>query len=159
MNRSRRIRAEREAQELSGKILTAQEDERRYVAREMHDDLSQRLAASAIAAGNLERKFPTPSESRDALGSLKDSLIAICDDMHRLSRQIHPAILDDFGLEDALRAECDRIREKDGVEVEFRRGELPEIFQSKSHFVSTGSHKNRYGMLQNMLIRIECNLN
>ena len=126
VNRSRRIRAEREAQELSGKILTAQEDERRHVAREMHDDLSQRLAASAIAAGNLEQKSPATSESRDALGSLKNGLIAICDDMHRLSRQIHPAILDDFGLEDALRAECDRIREKDGVEVEFCRGDLPD---------------------------------
>ena len=63
VNRSRRVRAEREARDLAGKILTAQEDERRYLAREMHDDLSQRLAASAIEAGNLEQRFQESPES------------------------------------------------------------------------------------------------
>lgn len=125
VNRSRRVIAEREARDLAGKILTAQEDERRYLAREMHDDLSQRLAASAIAAGHLEQKFQESTVSRDALGALKCSLIAICDDMHRLSRQIHPAILDDFGLAEALHFECDRLGERNGIAVEFRCGDLP----------------------------------
>jgi signal transduction histidine kinase len=125
MNRSRRVIAEREARDLAGKILTAQEDERRYLAREMHDDLTQRLAASAIAAGNLEQKLHESAECRDALGALKGSLIAICDDVHRLSRQIHPAILDDFGLADALHSECDRFGERNGISVEFRCGDLP----------------------------------
>jgi signal transduction histidine kinase len=125
VNRSRRVRAEREARDLAGKILTAQEDERRYLAREMHDDLSQRLAASAIEAGNLEQRLHESPESYVALGSLKRNLIAICDDVHRLSRQIHPAILDDFGLVDALHAECDRYADRERVTVEFRSGGLP----------------------------------
>ncbi len=125
VNRSRRLRAEREARALAGKILTAQEDERRYLAREMHDDLSQRLAASAIEAGNLEQRFQESPESHTALGSLKKNLITICDDVHRLSRQIHPAILDDFGLADALHSECDRFADRERVAVEFRAGELP----------------------------------
>ncbi|MCC6509004.1 MAG: hypothetical protein IT423_07850 [Pirellulaceae bacterium] len=125
VNRSRRFRAEREARNLAGKILTAQEDERRYLAREMHDDLSQRLAASAIEAGNLEQRFQESPESHAALGSLKKNLIAICDDVHRLSRQIHPAILDDFGLADALHSECVRFADRERVAVEFRSGELP----------------------------------
>jgi signal transduction histidine kinase len=125
VNRSRRMRAEREARDLAGKILTAQEDERRYLAREMHDDLSQRLAASAIEAGNLEQRFQESPESHAALGSLKNNLIAICDDVHRLSRQIHPAILDDFGLADALHSECDRFADRERVAVEFRSGDLP----------------------------------
>lgn len=127
VNRTRRVRAERDARELAGKILTAQEDERRYLAREMHDDLSQRLAASAIEAGNLEQRLRESPESRDALGTLKGNLIAICNDVHRLSRQIHPAILDDFGLADALRCECDRFGERDGFAVEFRCGHVPQI--------------------------------
>ena len=125
LNRSRRVRAEREARDLAGKILTAQEDERRYLAREMHDDLSQRLAASAIEAGNLEQRFLESPESHAALGSLKRNLIAICDDVHRLSRQIHPAILHDFGLADALHSECDRFAEREGAAVQFRAGQLP----------------------------------
>jgi signal transduction histidine kinase len=92
----------------------------------MHDDLSQRLAASAIEAGNLEQKFRESPESFKALGLLKDNLIAICDDVHRLSRQIHPAILDDFGLADALHSECDRHRDREGISVEFLCGDLPQ---------------------------------
>jgi len=91
----------------------------------MHDDLSQRLAAAAIEAGNLEERFQESSESHAALGGLKRNLIAICDDVHRLSRQIHPAILDDFGLADALHSECDRFADRERVAVEFRSGELP----------------------------------
>lgn len=125
INRSRRFIAEREARDLAGKILTAQEDERRYLAREMHDDLSQRLAASAITAGQLENNLSESAEARESLGKLKGSLIGICDDMHRLSRQIHPAILDDFGLAEALHAECDRLGERNGISVEYRCGELP----------------------------------
>ncbi len=125
MNRSRRFTAEREARNLAGKILTAQEDERRYLAREMHDDLTQRLAASAIAAGSLEQKLQASEESREAIASLKGGLIAICDDMHRLSRQLHPAILDDFGLAATLHSECDRLAERCGISVEFRCGSLP----------------------------------
>ena len=125
VNRSRRLRAEREARDLAGKILTAQEDERRYLAREMHDDLSQRLAATAIEAGNLEQKHRDSPESFELLGSLKKNLIAICDDVHHLSRQIHPSILDDFGLADALHSECDRFANRDHVVVEFRCGDIP----------------------------------
>jgi signal transduction histidine kinase len=125
MNRSRRKRAEREARGMAGKILAAQEDERRYLARELHDDLSQRLAATAIEAGNLEQKLDESIESRDALSRLKSNLITICDDVHRLSRQIHPAILDDFGLADAIHSECDRFAEREDVEVEFRCAEMP----------------------------------
>ncbi len=125
INRSRRFTAEREARDLAGKILTAQEDERRYLAREMHDDLSQRLAASAITAGHLEKTLSESAETRDSLGKLRSNLIGICDDMHRLSRQIHPAILDDFGLAEALHAECDRLGERNGISVEYRCGELP----------------------------------
>jgi signal transduction histidine kinase len=125
INRSRRFTAEREARDLAGKILTAQEDERRYLAREMHDDLSQRLAASAITAGHLEKTLSESAETRESLGKLRGSLVGICDDMHRLSRQIHPAILDDFGLAEALHAECDRLGERNGISVEYRCGELP----------------------------------
>ena len=125
INRSRRFTAEREARDFAGKILTAQEDERRYLAREMHDDLSQRLAASAITAGHLEKTLSESAEARESLGKLRGSLVGICDDMHRLSRQIHPAILDDFGLAEALHAECDRLGERNGISVEYRCGELP----------------------------------
>ena len=115
-----------EARQLAGRLLTAQEDERRRLAREMHDDVTQRLAATAIAAGKFEQQFPVADPSREAMASLKDQLIALSDDVHRISRQLHPAILDDLGLEDALRSECDRFAEREGVVTHFHCGGLPD---------------------------------
>ena len=54
VQRLRRRRAENAAVDLSGRLLTAHEDERRRLARELHDDLTQRLARLAIDAGRLE---------------------------------------------------------------------------------------------------------
>ena len=114
-----------EARQLAGRLLTAQEDERKRLAREMHDDVSQRLAAAAIEAGKGEQDLPAPHPARAAFAGLKEHLIALSDDVHRLSRQLHPAILDDLGLKDALRAECDRVAERGRLAVNFRCGQLP----------------------------------
>ncbi|MCR9293472.1 MAG: histidine kinase [bacterium] len=136
INRSRRMRAEESllasrgrAQELAGKLLSAQEDERRRLARELHDDLTQRLAAAAIAAGKLEHQAASSNASPESLKQLKhlkQDLINISQDVHRVSRQIHPAILDDLGLADALRSECDRLSKSKQIQVKVRCGELPE---------------------------------
>jgi signal transduction histidine kinase len=133
INRSRRVRAERslhssrtEARELSGKLLTAQEDERKRLARELHDDLTQRLAASAITAGGLEQRFEDSSpDARDAIAQLKHDLISLSDDVHRISRQIHPAILDDLGLADAMGSECERFGQHHAIDIRLRCGDIP----------------------------------
>ncbi len=114
-----------ETRQLAGRILTAQEDERKRIARELHDDISQRLAAGAIEAGKAEQDLPESHPSRASLAGVKEQLIALSDDVHRLSRQLHPAILDDLGLKDALRAECDRVAERGRLTVNFRCGQLP----------------------------------
>ena len=116
----------KESRQLAGRLLTAQEDERKRLAREMHDDVSQRLAATAIMAGKFEQQFPAADPSREAMSTLKEQLISLSDDVHRISRQLHPAILDDLGLEEAIRSECDRFAEREGVAIEFRCGELPD---------------------------------
>lgn len=126
VNRRRRIAAESEARALAGKILTAQEEERGHLARELHDDLSQRLAAVAIEAGNLENQTPPRSAEKNSLGRLKQGIISICDDLHRLSRRMHPSILDDFGLADALCAECTGMMQRTDIEVDCQIGELPQ---------------------------------
>jgi len=114
-----------ETRQLAGRILTAQEDERRRIARELHDDISQRLAAGAIEAGKAEQQLTAPQPARAVLGGLKEHLISLSDDVHRLSRQLHPAILDDLGLKDSLRAECDRVAEQGHLAVDLRCGQLP----------------------------------
>lgn len=120
------LTSQAESRHLAGKLLTAQEDESKRLARELHDDLSQRLAASAIEAGKLEQQSAEESEARARLSDLKSSLVSIADDVHQISRQIHPAILDDLGLEDALRSECNGFGERYSYKIQFRCGDLPE---------------------------------
>jgi signal transduction histidine kinase len=115
-----------EARQLAGRLLRAQEDESKRLARDLHDDLSQRLAATAIETGKLEQQFPECSELRARMCALKNAVIRIADDVHQISRRIHPAILDDLGLDDALRSECRGFGERHGYAVQYRCGGLPD---------------------------------
>ena len=131
LNRSKRIAAEKEAQSLAGRILSAGEEERRYLARELHDDVSQRLAAVSIETGTLENKMSESSEIKEPLGKLKKNLIGICDDLHRMSRHMHPSVLDDFGLSEALRSECGELSQRWGIPIELHCSKrFPEIPKS-----------------------------
>ena len=103
----------REIQQLAGRLLTAHEDERRRLARELHDDLTQRLARLAVHAGRLERGAPGRCVRPCAV-----SLARLSEDVHALSYRLHPSVLDDLGLVEALRAECDRVANSGDVRVE-----------------------------------------
>jgi signal transduction histidine kinase len=100
----RRRRSEAAAHELSGRFINAQEEQRARLARELHDDVTQRLAALAINAARDERNSANPA----AMRSMREELIQLSEDVHALSYRLHPSILDDLGLIEALRAECDR---------------------------------------------------
>ena len=139
INRRQRRRAEEalaasrnETRKLAGRILTAQEEERKRIARELHDDISQRIAASAIEAGRVESEISSSPGTPNALSGLRQHLATLLDDVHRLSRQLHPAILDDLGLVEALRAECDRAAERGHIPVEFRCSALPADLSKES---------------------------
>lgn len=132
INRARRRRAERflarsreESRALAGKLITAQEDERKRLAREMHDDLSQRLAAKANEAGRLVDEKGVPESARVLAVNIRDELATLAEDVHRISRQLHPSILDDLGLEDALRSECQTLAERRSIRIDFDSCDIP----------------------------------
>ena len=101
----RRRRAERESTALSGRLITAHEDERKRLARELHDDLTQRLARLAIDAGRMENA-PAAAEG---MRPLREDLVRLSEDVHAMSYRLHPSVLDDLGLVEALKAECGRV--------------------------------------------------
>lgn len=102
-----------EIQQLAGRLLTAHEDERRHLACELHDDLTQRLALMAIDIGQMEQAPVAPG----ALRSLREDLVKLSEDVHALSYRLHPSILDDLGLVEALRAECERVARRGSMSV------------------------------------------
>lgn len=115
----------RRQQNLASQLLTAQEGERRRIAREMHDDLTQRLAVLAIEVSKLERSPALGGATATRLGGIREQLVALSEDVHDLSRQLHPSILDDLGLVDALRSECARFQEREGIEVRYQAEGVP----------------------------------
>ncbi|MCC6642703.1 MAG: sensor histidine kinase [Deltaproteobacteria bacterium] len=119
-----RRRAEHEARSLGGRLITAQEDERRRLARDLHDDVTQRLAALAIQAAKLEGGSAGP-QSRESVYLIRDGLVALSEDVHALSYRLHPTIIEDLGLVEALRAECDRVAHSEPLRVELDAGAIP----------------------------------
>jgi signal transduction histidine kinase len=115
-----RRRAEEEARELSGRLISAQEDERARLARALHDDITQRLALLAIEAGRSERGL-ADTTAKQAMRSMRGDLAQISEDVHALSYALHPAILEDLGLIEALKAECDRFSALERISVLFRQ--------------------------------------
>jgi signal transduction histidine kinase len=100
-------RSERSARELARRLINAQEEERRRLALELHDDVSQRLALVAIQLDIL-RKSP-PASRNDLIGELSvlfDETDLISSDIHQFSHELHPAILERLGLASALRRYC-----------------------------------------------------
>jgi signal transduction histidine kinase len=121
--RTGRRRAEREAQSLGGRLITAHEDERRRLARDLHDDVTQRLAGLAIDAAMISGS--EPGVSRQAALQIRDSLVDLSEDIHALSHQLHPSIIEDLGLVEALRAECDRVSRQETIRVDLDADPIP----------------------------------
>jgi PAS domain S-box-containing protein len=122
---ARRKRVEESRTALLHRLVHAQEEECRRVARELHDDLTQRLAVLAIDAGKLELLPDLPEEIRERARGIREHLISLSKGVHSLSRRLHPSILDDLGLADAVRAECISLGEHDGIKVRYRTHDVP----------------------------------
>jgi signal transduction histidine kinase len=121
--RRRRHSAELAQEKLSGQLINAYEDERRAIARELHDDLSQRLARLAIDAG-LIRHDPNSDALDDEFKNLREELARISEDVHDMSYRLHPSIVEDLGISTALRTECQRVRKYADVPIKEHIGEM-----------------------------------
>jgi len=111
---------EKDLRTLTGRLISAHEDERSRLARELHDDLAQRLAVFAIDVGRLQQQLSDPPATvQQALGELQNDIVAISQDVHNLSRQLHPSILEDLGLIKAVESECTTFSKREGIETVF----------------------------------------
>jgi PAS domain S-box-containing protein len=113
-----RTRTEKEIQALSDRLIHAQEEERSRVARELHDDLSQQIAAVSIAMSNLKRGIPEEDAvARSQAERMQQRLAQLAESARRISHELHPAVLKHLGLAPALRAYCAEFTASTGVQV------------------------------------------
>jgi signal transduction histidine kinase len=125
------VRARQEAQELSARLLSAQEQERRAISRELHDEVGQSLSALLMEAGHAAASVPAgEGEVRrhvDAIKRLAEASVQVIRNMTLLLR---PSMLDDFGLVPALEWQAREVSKRTGLLVlvcaEESASELPE---------------------------------
>jgi signal transduction histidine kinase len=106
---SRSRQAEAALRDLSGRLINAQEEERSRVARELHDDLSQRMALLSIELEQMADAMSTSAKMRRRFESIQNQAQEISSDIHRLSHRLHPSKLDHLGLAAAIKSLCEQI--------------------------------------------------
>jgi PAS domain S-box-containing protein len=122
-----RHRTEEEAREVSGRLITAQEDERTRLARELHDDLSQSLALLSVDLDLFGQQQPQEmgDSARGRIEELAIQVRNLSSEVHRLSHELHPAKLEQLGLTAALRSFCKDVAAAHKIAVEFEARDVP----------------------------------
>jgi len=110
--------ASEELRELSARILQAQDEERRRIARELHDGAGQLLAALGMEASNLASEGDRLSaRAASSLKNIKSFLAQMTQDIRTMSHLLYPPLLDEVGLESALKEYVNGFAERSGVQV------------------------------------------
>ena len=110
---------------VSRRLIEAQEQERTRIARELHDDIGQRLALLAIELQQLHEDPPDLSQVRSRLGELHKQTSEIANDIQTLSHELHSARLEYLGIVAAVRGFCQEFAEQQKVEIGFQSHDLP----------------------------------
>lgn len=111
--------AEKARAEISGRLIRAQEEERARIARELHDDINQKLGLLAIDIQQLHQRLPEVDErAHHDLAALFEKTNRISGDVQRLSHQLHSSRLDYLGLPAALRRLCEEFAEQHDIPTE-----------------------------------------
>jgi PAS domain S-box-containing protein len=116
-----RVRAEEELRRLSGQLLRLQDEERRRIARDLHDSTGQNLVALATMLGQLRPAIPLGDRKSRKLLSECQTLADRCiSEIRTLSYVLHPPVLDQAGLEDAIRDYVKGFSNRSGIQVELQ---------------------------------------
>lgn len=116
----------RELKRLASQLIQIQEQERRRISRDLHDDINQRLALLAIELERVERQLPAHAPSlTEAVRSVSNRVAELSEDVRHLAYHYHPSILDDLGLSVALRRLVDDIVSHGRLEARITCHDLP----------------------------------
>jgi signal transduction histidine kinase len=110
-----------QVRDLAGQVIAAQETERARLARELHDDIGQRVAALSIAVSGIRRRreIQAHPDLRAALESLQQRSSALAEGIRQLSHDLHPSVLDHVLLSEALQDHCNEFARQHNLPVTF----------------------------------------
>jgi PAS domain S-box-containing protein len=105
-------------EDLAGRLIAAQEEERRHIARELHDDLNQQVAALAIGISRLKRQFSNADAVvLEQIAKLQNKTDLLSDRIRQVSHDLHSSVLQHVGLPAALNSYCAEFSDREGIAV------------------------------------------
>ena len=125
-----RKRAEQALEDLAGRLIHAQEEERSRIGRELHDHVSQTLGLLTIKIDHLRANRAITPDIGGALEELRQNTSDITDDVHRLSHRLHSSTLDYLGLVPALQKLVSEFSERHDIAIAFAHAALPRSLPS-----------------------------
>lgn len=158
------LRNREDLRALWARFLHVQESNMRELSRELHDDLSQQLAALSMEMSNVLARSTEPSRpGNEPVRALRQRIERLATDVHSISRRLHPAILEEVGLDAALEEECISFSERTGTPVQFHSEGLPEGFAKEMSLcfyrVAQESLQNiaKHAHAKNVRMTLSCN--
>jgi two-component system CheB/CheR fusion protein len=125
-------RSREDLRALTANLLNAQEEERRRVSRELHDDVGQNMAKLQFDIETLEQTLPPDlREPKERLLSIRDSASQLSNDLRRIAYALHPSTLDHLGLSVALSAYGREFSKRTGIPVKFTAAKVPKQVPSE----------------------------
>jgi PAS domain S-box-containing protein len=119
-------KAEEALSSVSRRLIEAQEEERRYIARELHDDMSQRVALLAIDVRRLEDALPQSSPGlRSQTAEIAKRTLEISKEVQSLSHRLHSSKLELLGVAAAMKSFCNELSAQQKVEISFAHSDVP----------------------------------
>jgi PAS domain S-box-containing protein len=115
---------ESQVRELVGQLFRAEEEERRRMSRDLHDSVGQHVAALSLHLKVIEESQGKPELAKQ-VEHARDAVRRLEDDVDRLSHELRPPLLDDLGLEEALRQHALSWSQDSGVAVDLHLSGLP----------------------------------
>jgi signal transduction histidine kinase len=153
--------ARREAQELSAKLVDAQEEERQRVARELHDEVGQSLSALLVGIGNLAPLVPSDADPgvRDQMQIMRTLAERSVSAVRNMSLLLRPSMLDDLGLIPALQWQAREVSRATGMRVsvvaEEVPDELPDEYKTSIYRIVQEALRNCQRHAEAHLVRIQ----
>jgi signal transduction histidine kinase len=113
-------------------IITAGEDERKRIARELHDDTSQSVNAILISLDSVLMRFPADDHRRKHLQQIREQCMSMLKGLHRMIKDLRPPILDDLGLESAIKWVLEKHVGEKGIHFELNTAGNYDVTKAKA---------------------------
>jgi PAS domain S-box-containing protein len=111
---------------VSRKLVAVQEEERKRIARELHDDINQRLAMLSVELEQFKENLPdSPDALSQQLTEIRERLTEVSSGVQSISHQLHSPQLEYLGLVAAMKSFCKEFSVRQAVEIDFKSDDIP----------------------------------